>query len=114
MKILFAVLAFSLCAEVAAQEMFKCRDAAGRITYSGRECKDIGLSSAGEVKGRANVTPALETPAATPRATVRENVPTGQGSLAGEDAPATPERRCFTVKTAKGTVTRCNDTPADD
>jgi len=25
--------------------------------------------------------------------------------------PADPERRCFTVRTAKGNITRCNDKP---
>ena len=123
MKVLFAILAFLLCAELAAQQMFKCKDASGRITYSGSECKDLGLSSAGEVKGQANVvsTPGLppttrdhdRPPPTTPNVT-RQDRPVAQDIPAAEAAPGTPERRCFTVKTAKGTATRCNDTPPPD
>jgi hypothetical protein len=28
--------------------------------------------------------------------------------------PAKPDRRCFTVHTAKGNVTRCNENPDDE
>lgn len=113
-KLFFAAMVFPLCAEVAAQEMFKCKDAAGRITYSGNECSQLGLISAGEIKGRAVVMPALRTPAAprpAPSAAVEDAVPSGQSGPGSKDAPAIPERRCFAVKTAKGTVTRCNDVP---
>ena len=120
MKVLFAVLAFALFAEVAAQQMFKCRNASGQITYSGRECKDLGLSPAGEIKGQANVVETPGTPSATrdgeratptPPQAVKQEAPVAPDAPAAEAAPATPERRCFTVKTAKGNVTRCNDTP---
>jgi hypothetical protein len=113
-KFFFAALAFPLCAEVAAQEMFKCKDAAGRITYSGEQCSQLGLSSAGEIKGRAVVMPALRIPAAprpAPSAAVEDAVPSGQSGPGNKDASATPEKRCFAVKTAKGTATRCNDVP---
>ena len=122
MKVLFAVLAILLCAEVAAQQMFKCKNASGRITYSGSECKNLGLSPAGEIKGQANVMSTPETPTATrdneaptptPRPGVKEQAPVARDNPAGEAPPVTPERRCFTVKTAKGTTTRCNDAPAE-
>jgi len=97
-----------------AQGMYKCKDASGKLTYSGRECHLIGLTDAGEVTGRAIVTPIVkskpppppaDTPAKAPPA------PASQQSAASTKEPAEPERRCFTVKTSKGTVTRCNDKP---
>lgn len=116
MKFLFAALALIFCAEVAAQkEMYKCKDAAGRITYAGKECNQLGLSSAGEIKGRVTVQPALKTPAARPAppptAAAKDAAPPAKSDPDGKDAPATPEKRCFAVKTAKGTATRCNDVP---
>ena len=96
--------------------MYKCKDAAGRITYSGKECKQLGLESAGEIKGRSNVTPALKTPPAPPAppptAAAKDAVPSAK-SDPDKDAPAAPERRCFVVKTPKGNVTRCNDVPPE-
>jgi hypothetical protein len=106
-----AVVALSLYAQAAAAQMFKCKDAEGKITYAGRECSELGLSSAGEVKGRASVTPALKAPPARPalpRAAAQDATPPAQGS---EATPPPPARRCFTVKTAKGTAERCNDVP---
>jgi hypothetical protein len=95
--------------------MYKCKDAAGKITYSGKECHLIGLTDAGEVTGRASVTPAVRPPAASAAQTgapVRApaRAPASQGAA---KAPVPPERRCFTVKTAKGTATRCNDVPEE-
>jgi hypothetical protein len=110
-KLLPVILALSLCAQAAAPQTFKCKDAAGRITYAGRECSELGLSSAGEVKDRSSVTPALkvpEAPHAVPGAAAKVAAPPSESS---EGAPAPPERRCFTVKTAKGTAERCNDVP---
>lgn len=103
-----AALLSLCCAQAAAQQLYKCKDAAGKITYAGRECEDIGLRPAGEVKGRASVAPAYKPPAAAARpkpSAAAQDVP------AAADAAKGPERRCFTVKTAKGTVTRCNDAP---
>ena len=125
MKMLFAVVAFALCAEVAAQEMYKCKNAAGRITYSGSPCKDLGLTSAGEVKGQANVIEApagqgstiqreTTTPTPKPRPAVKQEAPAESPVPAAEVSSGTPERRCFTVKTAKGTTTRCNDKPPEE
>lgn len=117
LKLLPLILALPLCAQAAEQQMFKCKDTAGRITYSGKPCNELGLSSAGEVTGRASVTPALRvlpsatrtyTPPAAPDAPAKAVEPAKQGVDA---APATGEKRCFSVKTAKGTTERCNDTP---
>lgn len=109
--ILFALVLLPLCTAAGAQEMYKCKDAAGKITYSGKECQLIGLSSAGEVTGRASVTPAYKPP---PPASAPAAAPSAASQGAAKpqkQAQAEPERRCFTVKTAKGTVTRCNDVP---
>ena len=114
-----AVCALLLSGELAAQT-FKCTDAAGKITYSGKKCSELGLKDAGEVKDRLNVNPAYQPPTSTqgerPRppsaAAPAPEVRTTETPAAAEE-PATPERRCFTVKTAKGNVTRCNDTPVE-
>ena len=120
MKLGLAALALTLCAQVAAEEMYKCRDASGRITYSGKECKQIGLTSAGEIKGRITVQPALKTPPAPPAPppaaaakddAAKDAAPSGKDGTGSAEGSATPERRCFTTKTAKGTATRCNDVP---
>jgi len=100
--------------------MYKCKDAAGKITYSGNECELIGLTSAGDVKGKANVAPAYKPPPgsrAKPGAGTRppaKPASTASQSPATKEKSAAPERRCFVVKTAKGNVTRCNEVPPDE
>src|SRR5215831_3629923 len=101
-------------------QTYKCTDANGRITYSGKICSDLGLKDAGEVKGQIQMTPAYQPPPRTGgmQTSPPASAPAGQapapapepGAAAESDDPA---RRCFTVKTAKGNVTRCNDTPPD-
>ena len=110
-KLLPAILALALCAQAAAPQMFKCKDAAGRITYAGRECSELGLSSAGEIKDRTSVTPALEAPAAPPAVPDAADKVAAPPSQSSEGAPAITRNKCFTVKTAKGTAERCNDVP---
>ena len=101
-----------------AAQTYKCTDAAGKITYSGKKCSELGLKDAGEVKDRLNVQPAYQPPTAETRSTrsiapaPAAEAPSPPAPAAAEE-PAAPERRCFTVKTAKGNVTRCNDTPAE-
>jgi len=56
-KLILAVSASLLSGELAAQT-FKCTDAAGKITYSGTKCSELGLKDAGEVQDRLNVNPA--------------------------------------------------------
>jgi len=109
-ELLAAFLLSLLCTAAAAQGMYKCKDAAGKITYSGKECHLIGLTDAGEVTGRASVTPAVKPARASAAQTdaPAKAAPASQGTA---KAPVPPERRCFTFKTAKGTATRCNDTP---
>jgi hypothetical protein len=109
-RVPLAVLAV-LCAASAQAQTYKCRDAAGKITYSSQECRNLGLRDAGEVADKMNITPA-----------VRPNYPSWnkpQDDSAAEEEkkepPKAPERRCFTTRNAKGgTSTRCNDTPDDD
>lgn len=114
MKFLIAMLGLVLCSTVAAQGMYKCKDAAGKITYSGKECHLIGLTSAGEVSGRASVTPAVKSSPTGPAYAPAQDRAAPPAKESSAEASAAPERRCFTVKTAKGTATRCNDSPEDD
>lgn len=89
----------------------------GKVTYSGKQCSELGLKDAGEVKDRLNLTPAYQPP--KPPAMAPGRAPTVQAPntdapppLAPE--PEKPERRCFTIQTAKGPATRCNDVPPED
>ena len=110
-RFLAALLGLLLCAAAAAQGMYKCKDATGKITYSGKACHLMGLTDAGEVTGRASVVPAVKPrpPGRAPAAA--KSAPPAEKSVA--KVPTPPERRCFTVKTAKGTATRCNDKPEE-
>jgi hypothetical protein len=111
-KLILAASASLLSGELAAQT-FKCTNADGKITYSGTKCSELGLKDAGEVKDRLNVNPAYQPPArpiASPPPAPAASAPNTETPAAGAE-PATPERRCFTVHTAKGNVTRCNDKP---
>jgi hypothetical protein len=113
-----AACALLLSSELAAQT-YKCTDALGKITYSGKKCSELGLKDAGEVKDRLNINPAYQPqpmqgegrrPPSTPAPAPQTRAPE---TPAAAEEPAAPERRCFTVKTAKGNVTRCNDTPVE-
>ena len=114
-KLILAVSASLLSGELAAQT-FKCTNTAGKITYSDSKCSEIGLKDAGEVKDRLNVNPAYRPPAraneSPPSPAPAAKAPNSETPAAGAE-PAAPERRCFTVHTAKGNVTRCNDTPEE-
>src|SRR5579859_1304654 len=85
----------------------KCVDAAGKITYSNTKCGDLGMKDAGEVKDRINVNPAYRP---SPEA-IRQFTPPADskapdaGTPAAKVEPPKPERRCFTVQTAKGAAT---------
>jgi hypothetical protein len=111
-----AASALLLSGELTAQT-FKCTDAAGKITYSGTSCKDLGLKDAGEVKDRLNVNPAyrppreIRSPSSSPPAPAPNAPNIDTPSAASE--PSEPERRCFTVHTAKGNITRCNEKPGE-
>jgi len=111
---ILAVVALLLSGELAAQT-FKCTNPDGKITYSGTKCSELGLKDAGELKDRVNVSPAYKPPPGAvesrpPPAPAAAKAPIPEMPAATEE-PANPERRCFTVKTPKGNVTRCNDKP---
>ena len=114
-KLVLATCALLACGELAAQT-FKCTDAAGKITYSGKKCSELGLKDAGEVKDRLNVNPAYQPPARSERPRPPSPPPPAPEARtpdapAPADESAAPERRCFTVNTAKGKAIRCNDAP---
>jgi hypothetical protein len=114
-RLIVTVSALLLSGELAAQT-FKCTNADGKITYSGMKCSDLGLKDAGEVKDRININPAYrpsarESESPPPRAPAA--APQSADTPAAAAEPAEPERRCFTVRTAKGNVTRCNDKPEE-
>lgn len=129
-KALFAALALACCAQASAQ-VYKCKDAAGKLTYSSRVCSDIGLVSGGEVTGQINMIPATK-PAPIAAATAAPAVkpaPAAKAATAAAaaqapapaDAASQEQRRCFVVtrviKTPKGNQTvkntRCDGDPAD-
>src|SRR4249920_1195376 len=103
-KLCFAASAAALCAHAAADGMYKCKDAAGKITYAGKECHLLGLMPGGEVTGRASVTPALkppppqpaaprppaDKPVAAPESAEKIERAPGAEAVVGEDG-----RRCF-------------------
>ena len=109
----------------AAAQTYKCANEAGKVTYTSTKCSDLGLKDAGEVRDQLNVSPAQKVEpyrpppaAATPKpapaaaqapakAKVPDDMPPDTIIEEGRD----DGRRCFTVKTAKGTSTRCNDKP---
>jgi hypothetical protein len=104
-----AAVAFA-ATQAGAQQVYKCQDAAGKVTYASNPCAELGMRSAGEVKESINVAPAYKAPprpAEPPPATSAQSAPPAAAKA------AEPERRCFKVKTAKGFATRCNDTPED-
>ena len=114
MKSLVLALALSFVTAVAAQGMNKCKDAAGKITYAGQACEELGLQNAGEVQERSSVAPAYRpappAPVARPKPAVKAAAvpsPAAQGAPAPAGEGTDAERRCF--KTAKGF--RCNDVP---
>jgi hypothetical protein len=116
MKLLLAVAALLFCAQAAAQPLHKCRDAGGKVTYASQECEVLGLKPAGEIQDRSSVAPAYKAPPPAPAAARPTPAPAAKVAD-GAAAPAEPpkeERRCFTVRTAKGMATRCNDTPDKD
>lgn len=101
-------------AQAGAQQVYKCQDAAGKVTYASHACAELGMRSAGEVKNSINVAPAFKAP---PRPAAPASAPAAKAAAPKSEKAqeaAEPERRCFTVKTAKGVVTRCNDKPEDD
>ena len=115
-KLVLALSALLVSGELAAQ-IFKCTNAAGKITYSGTKCSDLGLKDAGEVKDLINVNPAYRPPAraiGSPSSPAPAAKAPNTEMPAAAAEPAKPDRRCFTVHTAKGNVTRCNENPDEE
>lgn len=123
-KTLVTAMALACCAQASAQ-VYKCKDAAGKFTYSSRVCSEIGLISGGEVTGHINMIPANKPapiaaakPAPAAKAASAAAAPK---AAASGDASAQEPRRCFVVtrviKTPKGNQTvkstRCDGDPAD-
>src|SRR5262245_37150723 len=99
-KLIVAACAALLPGTLAA-ETFTCADAYGKITYSGKQCKELGLKDAGEVKDRLNTSPAIQptvkegrprTPPAPAPAPAAAQTTETQPSA---EEPANPDRRCF-------------------
>ena len=118
-KLLLVACALLPCWGIAAP-VFKCTDATGKVTYSGTKCAELGLKDAGEIRDRINVQPAYQPPSSEnePRRRYVPPPPPPPRVREPETPPAAadqanPERRCFTVHTEKGNVTRCNDKPAE-
>lgn len=106
----FAAAIALAAAQAGAQQVYKCQDAAGKVTYASNPCAELGMRSAGEVKESINVAPAYKAP---PRPAESAPAPAAQAAPPKPKPVAEPERRCFTVKTAKGVATRCNDKPEE-
>lgn len=51
------ILAVFCSVEAHAQQLYKCRDAGGRITYSNVSCEKQDLKDAGEIRERSTVLP---------------------------------------------------------
>ena len=100
----------AVAAPDAVAQLFKCSDAAGKVTYSSAACNTLGLKDAGQIQDRIQVTPAFQPPAQPAARRSSEDRPAATPKPAAEEEKKA-ERRCFTVKTAKGTATRCNDKP---
>jgi hypothetical protein len=115
LPIVAAAAALLVCAAAASQTTYKCKDKAGKITYAGNECHLLGLQPAGEVADRLNSAPAYKAP---PRAYAPPSTPPAPAAApepaAAADDQTNPRRRCFTIKTAKGVATRCNDKPDEE
>lgn len=108
-----------------AAQTYKCADAAGKITYSSSPCGELGMKDAGEVRNQINIAPAQKVapmqpapapaarpaPAAAAKAPAKSEPPADMPADTLVDQGREDGKRCFTVKTAKGTATRCNDKP---
>ena len=114
MKILIAAAALLLCTQAAAQGLHKCRDAAGKFTYASQPCEELGLKGGGEIQDRSSVAPAYKAPPAAKGSTPAPAAKAPTPAPAAQAAEPKQERRCFTIQTAKGPATRCNDVPEEE
>lgn len=118
----FVLVAAALLSGTAAAQTFKCVDAAGKVTYTNGKCGDLGLKNAGEVPDHLNMNPAFrpspsaplqpQAPSApAPAPSTPAAAPPAGSAAPGEGNSSEANRRCFTVKTPTGNVTRCNERP---
>ncbi len=112
-------ISIALASGGASAQMFKCTNAAGKVTYSGQKCSGLGLKDAGEVKERIQAAPG-DRPAAEAGARRPAPAPAPANAPAKDAEPPPPaakaddaDRRCFSVKTAKGTSMRYGDKPEE-
>ncbi len=110
-------ISIALASSGAWAQMFKCTNAAGKVTYSGQKCSALGLKDAGEVKERIQSAPGDRPAAAAGARRPASAPPNAQAKDADPPPPAAKaddaDRRCFSVKTAKGTSMRCGDKPEE-
>ena len=73
----FAAAIALAAAQAGAQQVYKCQDAAGKVTYASQPCAELGMRSGGEVKESINVAPAYKAPHQTrpPMAPSRDRAP---------------------------------------
>ena len=81
--------------------MFKCKDAAGKITYSSEDCGKIGLTPAGGVKDRVIVQETRKPKGMPALPPDLEHPP--------EPEADKPKQKCFLVQTPWGTKRQCVD-----
>jgi len=121
-RLVLALVAAALLCGAAGAQTFKCVDAAGKVTYTNGKCSDLGLKNAGEVPDHLNMNPAFrpspsaplqpQAPSAPPPArSAPAAAPPQDPAAPGEGDATDANRRCFTVKTPTGNVTRCNERP---
>jgi len=87
------LLAFGLCDAFAAEphksETYKCRDRAGKITYSNSTCESQGLKSAGPVRDRTTVIPGAARPSEKKRAEPARDRPRAAPPVERAEPPET-------------------------
>ena len=70
-------------------QIYKCSDANGKITYSGKKCSDLGLKAVGEVKDQIQTIPAYRPPPGTESA--RSAPPAPAPAAQAPEPPASAE-----------------------
>ena len=84
-----AVLAAAGISCVAAADSYKCKNSAGRITYSNETCEKQGLQPAGSVRDRVMVVPAYK-PADVPSQSAAKGGEKDDARSARTIKPASP------------------------
>jgi len=91
MRVATVALLLLCISEVFAADLYKCRDQAGRITYSSSACEKQGLKPAGAIRDRTTVVPSERlTHRPKPPAPA---TPAPRGDPPGADKPVDPSTR---------------------